>query len=626
MHSTSFSVKEVFLLTQNKLNKRFKLGIVNLMPEMEATELQWEAFWENSRYSVELVWIHQTARPIRRTPKDHLFNKYEPIEAVPDLQLDALLLTGAPIERFEYEAVDYWQQITTLLDTCDHYHIPVIHICWGAMAGLFHRHQLDKKLYVEKLTGLFTYERAAVQQTLTSAGRVERAQSFLKHLPTELIAPQSRYAYLEVDQLKSHTDLTVLYERPDGEVHALYEGEKGHLYLLGHGEYEATTLASEYSRDLRKSVEAPKPQFYFSVEEAPPTTAYWQEAHTQLLDSWIQHHFDNKRLKSEDQKRIALLGFGTVGQGFVEVLKEWESRDHVTQRGRGCLRPNVIIESILVRQPESYQWLLEYYGLKDTVLVTDFQSILDSKPDLVVEVLTGASPAAEYIERLLQAGIPVVTANKAALSESQRWRSSGGIESGLLRYEAAVGGGIPLVQMVRESLKGVEIESFEGILNGTTNLMLTQLARGTKTYDEVLKEAQESGFAEADPTFDVEGYDSAYKLMILAELAYKRPFSLKDVSIEGITGLSELDFLKARADGGRIKLIASARKEGNHIELSVKPKLLDISNPLATTDGIENALRLQVKQIGKLHIAGPGAGGRPTGSAVLADVLHTLNL
>lgn len=311
---------------------------------------------------------------------------------------------------------------------------------------------------------------------------------------------------------------------------------------------------------------------------------------------------------------IGLLGFGVVGQGVWQLLQaNQEEISHQTGT-------QVSVKKILVRDPEKNRVL----PASDSRLTTSWETILqDSDIQIVVELMGGIEPARKYITEALEAGKHVVTANKALLAqhgtELTRLATDRGVQ---LRYEASVAGGIPVLQAIRESLCANRLTSIMGIVNGTTNYILSKMTREKTTFEEALAEAQNKGYAEADPTADVEGFDAAHKLTILASLGFQTTVDFSQVYREGINRITPLDIEYADELGYVIKLLAIARDLEGKIELRVHPTMIAAAHPLASVQDAYNAVYIQGNAVGDLMFYGRGAGDLPTASAVMGDVLN----
>ncbi|MEO7197912.1 MAG: homoserine dehydrogenase [Solirubrobacterales bacterium] len=298
--------------------------------------------------------------------------------------------------------------------------------------------------------------------------------------------------------------------------------------------------------------------------------------------------------------RIGLLGRGTVGDAFSRLLAE---RADAVAAATG-------------RRPEIAGVLRRSEG--------DFDEILAGS-DLVVELIGGTEPAREYVLAALRAGKPVVSANKQLIAQHGDELFDAAREAGVqLRFEAAIAGAVPVVRMVQESLGAIQLERISGIVNGTTNFILSEMASTGASYADVLARAQELGYAEADPTDDVNGADAAAKMAILARLAFHTPVSLDDVSYEGITEIRPDDIAYARDLGLSLKLLGIAERHGGAISVRVFPCFLYRGHPLAPVEGPFNAITVEAPTITEITISGPGAGGPETASAVLADVVSIL--
>jgi len=313
---------------------------------------------------------------------------------------------------------------------------------------------------------------------------------------------------------------------------------------------------------------------------------------------------------------IALLGVGTVGSAVVKTLQE--SGEAIAQRTGLRLE----VRWGLARHPER----VRAAGLPEQAATTSIEPILeDPQVAVVVEAMGGEEPAATYMKRALEAGKHVVTANKEALSKhfAQLVAVARERQRALL-FEASVGAGIPVMASLRQLLSVNRIERIRGIVNGTTNFILTLMAEESVPYQDALREAQRLGYAEPDPTADVEGFDAAYKLSILASLAAGRHIQPNRVERRGITSVTPDQILDARARGGAIKLIAEAVNRDGSWELRVQPVFVPGSDLLAHVRLNLNAIELTGDRVGTVVLYGPGAGPAPTASALIADVVDAL--
>lgn len=298
--------------------------------------------------------------------------------------------------------------------------------------------------------------------------------------------------------------------------------------------------------------------------------------------------------------RIGLLGRGTVGGAFADLVAE---RAEAVATAVGA-RPEI---SGVLRRSEG-----------------DFGEILAGS-DLIVELIGGTEPAREYVLAALAAGKPVVSANKQLIAQhGDELFAAARAADVELRFEAAVAGAVPIIRTLQEGLGTIPIERVSGIVNGTTNFILSEMAASGAPYEEVLARAQELGYAEADPTDDVEGADAAAKMAILARLAFHTPVGLDAVSYEGITGVQPEDIAYAKELGLTLKLLGIAERRGAGISVRVFPCLLYPGHPLAPVEGPFNAVTVEAPAITEITISGPGAGGVETASAVLADVVSIL--
>jgi homoserine dehydrogenase len=316
-----------------------------------------------------------------------------------------------------------------------------------------------------------------------------------------------------------------------------------------------------------------------------------------------------------NEVRLGLLGLGTVGAGVVKIL---EMQRALLEERAGCrLVLAAIADTDLTRAREGLD-LARLPMTNDAGRVLDDPSI-----QVVVELIGGLEPARSFILRALGAGKHVVTANKALLAHhgAELYDEARG-RGVMLAFEAAVAGGVPLIRAVRDGLVANRIRSVFGIVNGTCNYILSKMTDEGLDFSLVLKEAQAHGYAEADPTFDVEGLDSAHKLQILVTLAFRTFVDLKDIHTEGITGVTAQDIAYARELGYRIKLLAIAKAADGGVEVRVHPTMIPSASPLAAVSGVFNAVFVTGDAVGDLMFYGRGAGQMPTASAVWSDALE----
>ncbi len=314
--------------------------------------------------------------------------------------------------------------------------------------------------------------------------------------------------------------------------------------------------------------------------------------------------------------KVGLLGLGTVGGGTVNVLKR-NAAEIARRAGR---------EIIITRASAK---ALDKERICDTqgiILSTDPMDIInDPEIDIVLELIGGAGPVKEMVLKAIANGKHVVTANKSLIALHGNEIFAKASEKGVIvAFEAAVAGGIPIIKAIREGLSGNQIEWLAGIINGTGNFILTEMRDKGRDFDDVLAEAQALGYAEADPTFDVEGIDAGHKLTILASIAFGIPLQFDKVYTEGITQITRLDVEYAEQLGYRIKHLGIARKTAEGIELRVHPTLIPERRLIANVNGVMNAVLVKGDAVGATLYYGAGAGAEPTASAVVADVIDVV--
>ncbi|MDR2549830.1 MAG: homoserine dehydrogenase [Desulfobulbus sp.] len=310
--------------------------------------------------------------------------------------------------------------------------------------------------------------------------------------------------------------------------------------------------------------------------------------------------------------KVGLIGFGTVGKGLAEVLLS--QRERLARRTGMSIRLAGIADHSATALPERFAGI---------PLSKDGMDLINNPElDIIVELIGGIEPAKTFVMRAIEAGKHVVTANKALLSQEGADIFAAATRKGVeVGFEASVGGGIPVIKALKEGLVANKILSIMGIMNGTANYILTRMTDEGVPFAEVLKEAQKLGFAEADPTYDVEGIDTAHKLAILMTIAYGTPITHKQIATEGISQIEPIDIELAREFGCRIKLLAISRNHGDHVEARVHATMVPQQHLLASINGAYNAIHFQGDTVGNILLYGLGAGMVPTGSAVAADVV-----
>ena len=308
--------------------------------------------------------------------------------------------------------------------------------------------------------------------------------------------------------------------------------------------------------------------------------------------------------------KIAVMGYGTIGSGVVEVLDI--NKDRIAERAGEPVEVKYVLD------------LREFPGdpMEDKI-VHDYKTIVEDKEvGIVVETMGGVEPAYTFVKAMLEADKSVTTSNKALVAEKGADLIRIAREHNVnFQFEASVGGGIPIIRPLNKCLTADEIEEITGILNGTTNYMLTKMADEGADFDDVLKDAQEKGYAEKDPTADIEGHDPCRKIAILTSLVCGKQVDFEEIHCEGITKISATDIKYAKAMGRSIKLLASSKRVGDNYTALVAPFMLDASHPLCGVNDVFNGVFVHGNVLGDAMFYGSGAGKLPTASAVVADVV-----
>lgn len=306
--------------------------------------------------------------------------------------------------------------------------------------------------------------------------------------------------------------------------------------------------------------------------------------------------------------KVGIIGVGTVGTSVAEILRD--NADVISARAG----VDIVVKRGVVKN------LKKDRGL-DIIITDNVDDILDDKEiDIVVELMGGVDEPFQVVKKALNAGKAVVTANKALLAY-HRYELQAIAGNIAFEYEASVAGGIPIITALRDGLSANHIESIMGIMNGTCNYMMTEMTSNGVSYDAILKEAQDLGYAESDPSFDVGGFDAAHKLLILASIAYGIDAKPEDILIEGIDKVRSEDIAFAKEFGYAIKLLGIAKKDENEVELRVHACLIKQEEMIAKIDGVMNAISVVGDKVGETLYYGPGAGGDATASAVVANII-----
>jgi homoserine dehydrogenase len=314
--------------------------------------------------------------------------------------------------------------------------------------------------------------------------------------------------------------------------------------------------------------------------------------------------------------KLGLIGFGTIGAGVVKILS---SNADVIQKRLGASVQIAKIADLDITTDRGV-------SVESGVLTTNVDDILnDPEIEIVIELIGGYEPARTFLLKAIENGKHVVTANKALLAKHGEEIFTDVDQKGLsIGYEAAVGGAIPIIRSIREAFAANKISAVEGIVNGTANYILSKMSDENCDFQTALKEAQDKGYAEADPTFDVEGIDSAHKIAILTRLAYGAPVDADEITVQGISSITTEDIACAKEFGYRIKLLAISKFDGNALDVRVHPAMIPVDHPMANVNGCLNAIRICDDMMEENVLVGHGAGSLPTASAVVGDVVEII--
>ena len=311
--------------------------------------------------------------------------------------------------------------------------------------------------------------------------------------------------------------------------------------------------------------------------------------------------------------KVAILGFGTVGEGVYRTIQS--HAEELT----AVLGKKVEVAAILIKNKRHVEGISS-----ETLVTTDFEEILSlPKLDIVMEAIVGKEPAYTYVQKAVKRGCHIITANKEMFAHHGEELLELAKENKVsIGFEATVAGGIPVIQTLRQLLKINRVQEIQGILNGTSNFILTKMRENKQSFSEALQSAKEKGYAEADPSNDVEGYDALYKTVILSRIAFGRDPVWQKPKPEGITAITSELIASAEKIGLRFKHIAHLRKSGTAVTGTIQPMLVDGEHPLYHVEGVENAVNVHSDLIGRITLQGPGAGMFPTASAMIEDLVY----
>ncbi|WP_377887863.1 homoserine dehydrogenase [Alkalihalobacillus sp. R86527] len=313
-----------------------------------------------------------------------------------------------------------------------------------------------------------------------------------------------------------------------------------------------------------------------------------------------------------DTLHVALIGFGTVGKGVYKSIEK--------QRGQleSLLQKKISIEAILIKNDE-----LEREVDENTLVTTELEELLNlPQLDIVFEAINGVEPAETYLSRLIEKGCHIITANKELLATSGNDLRKLAVKHNVgLRYEAAVAASIPILSTLREGIRSNQVKEISGILNGTSNFILNELQEKEISFDEALQLAQEKGYAEADPSNDIDGWDAFYKILILSDIVYGRQPKWENITRKGIRDVASFDIKKAEALGLRIKHIANLSLIAGEPVITVESVAISSTHPFFNITGVNNAIKVSGNLAGDITLQGPGAGAEPTASAMIEDLL-----
>ena len=314
------------------------------------------------------------------------------------------------------------------------------------------------------------------------------------------------------------------------------------------------------------------------------------------------------------EMKIGLLGCGTVGSGVYKILQK--NAESIANKAGARLS----LSKVLVKDLEEELAV----DVEEELLTDDFEEVInDEEIEIIVEVIGGVQPAKEFVLRALRSGRSVITANKELIAKhGNEILKTAEEEEVDIYFEPSVGGGIPVLRPLKEDLAGNTVTKIMGIVNGTTNYILTKMTQEGAEFENVLTKAQELGYAEADPTSDIEGYDAAYKLAILASIGFESRVDIDKVHVEGITEVTQRDIEYAQELGYKIKLLAIGKQEDEEVEVRVHPTMILEDLPLAAVNDVFNAIFVEGDAVGEVMFYGPGAGQMPTGSAVAGEIIQ----
>ncbi|MCP4392966.1 MAG: homoserine dehydrogenase [Alphaproteobacteria bacterium] len=580
----------------NHILKPLRVGLLNLMPTKIDTETQFARMLADTIIPVELVLLKLRSYEPKNTPKAHMDKFYINWQDEGLDNIDAVIVTGAPVEEIDFEEVSYWEELQKFFDEVNANKVKAFFVCWAAQAALNTYYGIAKHPAPSKFLGVFDHYIISFDPVLSGFSDIVQV-------------PVSRHTYVERDDVAKQDSLEILLESDKTGLCLVKDKKLNHYYMFNHLEYNNDTILKEYLRDVKSRDDATIPKNYFSGHEELPSNK-WRSFGALLYRNWSKEIYSKK----QDKKlKIAIAGLGTVGGNVIKIIEEQKKCiEEKTKKqvevaavsGRDKNKKRVVDIS-------NYQWF------DDPVEMAKMPCI-----DIFVEVIGGANGVAyEAVKTAIEYGKHIVSSNKALFAHHGVDLIIEAEKRGLsINFEAAVGGGIPILKTVREALASDNISSIDAILNGTANYILSQMEATGRSFDDVLKEAQDLGYAEADPSFDIDGIDTAHKINILTCISFGYNIKMEDLFIEGIRDISAEDIKTACKLGYKIKLLARSFKNGKDIHCSICPYLVDKETIIAQTNDSFNSILCKGTFVGDLYLIGRGAGGAPTAISVVGDI------
>lgn len=672
------SKENIFVMTDSRAVTQdirpLKILILNIMPSKIDTETQLIRLLGNTPLQVEIEFLHPKTHISKNTSIEHILAFYKTFDDIKDKFYDGMIITGAPVELLDFCEVDYWEELCSILAWSETHVHSSLFICWAAQAALYHYYGIGKYKLDKKVFGVFSHV-------------IENKQSLLfKGFDDGFMVPHSRMTQILRKDIEKEDNLVILASSDEAGIYAISSKNGRRLFITGHPEYDKDTLEKEYLRDKSKGIMISIPSNYYPYDDVTKKPAVTWRAHAYLLYSnWLNyfvyqttpydlkrlseyaekrnidasienkisknHNAQQKVIKTENNKKYVILSassnnvqsekiFGdlydnTLNPEMPVISTDYKSYDGIIRARKmviGLLGYGVVGKGVfdLISKREDME--IKYVFDRNEIsslgnkLTHDIDDIInDDEIDTVIELIGGMEPARTYVERALNKGKNVVTANKKMMaSHYSNLSSLAQDEDTMLCYTAAVGGAIPWIINLDRASRVDSVTQISGIVNGTTNYILSSMHSKKWSFEYALNQAQKLGYAESDPSSDIDGADICNKAILSANIAFGIDIKHEEVPVFGIRSVREEDIVNAEALGYQLKIYANAIKNGSDTSIWIEPVFIPRGSIEAGVQDNFNLVSYYTEVTGKESFYGQGAGRYPTASNVVQDCIDII--